>query len=210
VTLPELLNAYRFPKEPPAVPAVDHGWLSPEVEEMLSCILCEHMGVVVELGSWLGKSTRFIADHAPTAVVIAVDHWKGSREHHLMTDVRAFLPVLYETFLRSCWEYRDRIVPLRMNTVDGLTTIDDYGVQPHVIYIDASHEYQEVLADIELSLMLFPNALLCGDDWRWEGVRRAVTEVTKAGRMMARTKLNVWWRESSAFEKNLPGSEVVA
>jgi len=34
---------------------------------------------VLELGSWLGKSTRFIVERAPNAYIFAVDLW--SNEH---------------------------------------------------------------------------------------------------------------------------------
>ena len=209
MSLNDLFHHHCFPKEAPKVPAIDHGWLSPDVMEMLKVALVPGAKLVVELGSWLGKSTRYIADTVPGAVVVAIDTWKGSREHHQMADCIGLLPVLYETFLKNCWEYRTRMVPLRATSQRGLDLLYHYKVEPDLIYIDASHEYRDVLADVQRSLDFFPKAILCGDDWKWDGVRKAVTEVSKTGRLKAWAKGNVWWREHAVFEALQAGAERV-
>lgn len=208
MSLADLFVKYGFPKEMPQVPPVDHGWLSPDVKEMLSCALRPgRTEVIVELGAWLGKSTRFIATRCPGAVVVSVDHWKGSREHQQMPDCVGLLPVLYETFIRNCWEHRDRVLALKERTNDGLILLAEHKVRPDVIYVDASHEYGDVYNDILLCLSLFPDAVLCGDDWKWPGVQQAVTELATGGRRMrAWRKGNVWWRENSVFDRLRAGA----
>ncbi|HEV3339133.1 MAG TPA: class I SAM-dependent methyltransferase [Pirellulales bacterium] len=104
---------------------------------------------LVELGSWLGLSTRFIADRAPNAVIVAVNHWRGSAEHLNDTNLQDLLPILYETFLNRCWRLRDRIIPLRMNTLEALDEIAGCGLCPDLVYLDADHSYEAVRADLE-------------------------------------------------------------
>jgi hypothetical protein len=140
----------------------------------------------------LGLSTRYIADLVPSAKVIAVDHWRGSPEHHRRPEIAALLPTLYDTFLVNCWEYQDRIFPLRMTTKDGLETIHQYGLQPDVIYIDADHAYEATKGDVELARTLFPTALIVGDDWDWEGVRRAVIETAGQSGLKLETHGVAW------------------
>ena len=132
--------------------------------------------MVVELGSWLGLSARFFLDIAPNAMVICVDHWQGSLEHHHDEKWRKMLPTLYETFLVNLWSYRDRIIPLKAGTIEGLKLIHSLGIHPDLIYIDASHEYDAVFQDVQTAMALFPKSTICGDDWSWDGVRQAVTE----------------------------------
>src|SRR5436190_126076 len=191
----DLKKAFPFPAAEPDVPASDHGWFGPENERLLKGALSPGIKVVLELGSWLGKSTRFIAGAAPSAVVVSIDHWYGSAEHKVNQKLKAVLPVLYETFLKNCWLIRDRIVPLRSSTVPGMRLVRDYGVSPDLVYVDASHDYQSVRADILVSKELFPDAALCGDDFTWPGVRQAVEELVDAS-----IDGNVWWKKGPAFD----------
>src|SRR5271155_2569508 len=79
-------------QEPPAVP----GWLGDGARELLERSLSPETGLVLELGGWVGLSTRFIADLAPNATVITVDHWCGSPEHQRNPVWKVMLPSLYE------------------------------------------------------------------------------------------------------------------
>src|SRR5262249_36868471 len=103
-----------WPAERPvvSVPPVCN-WLFPGARELLAQSLSAQTRLVIELGSWTGRSTRYIADLAPQAKVVAVDHWEGSVEHGQDPKLAAFLPRLYETFLSECWDYRERIIPVR-------------------------------------------------------------------------------------------------
>ncbi len=172
-----LRHAYPWPEDRPNVPAREReGWLFPSTQEMLARFLSSDTKLVVELGSWLGLSTRFIAGRAPRATVIAIDHWKGSPEHERDPALRDLLPVLYETFLANCWNERARIVPIRTGTIEGLQRVAGFGLVPDVIYVDADHAYEAVAADLAAIERLFPSAIIVGDDWNWEGVRRAASE----------------------------------
>ncbi|MGO8745687.1 MAG: class I SAM-dependent methyltransferase [Thermoguttaceae bacterium] len=176
--LEKLAAQHPWPSLPPQTPAnKEHGWLLDSTREMLAASLSAQPRVIVELGSWLGLSTRFIADCAPCGTVIAIDHWKGGPDHQDREEYRAMLPHLYETFLASCWEYRGRIIPVRASTIEGLREVAGYGVRPDLIYLDADHTYDAVKRDLEEALALFPSARIVGDDWTWQSVREAVTAV---------------------------------
>ncbi len=208
MSIEDLKKAFAFPEKPPGVPASDHGWFGPEHVELLSGLLKPETKVVLELGSWLGKSTRFIASRAPKATVFAVDHWQGSAEHHAMPDCQGMLPTLYDTFLKNCWMFRTRIVPLRMDTISGMKLIHQHKVEPDIIFIDAGHDYISARADLSHALSLFPNAILCGDDFLWPGVGQTVREHAHAGIMKAFVKGNVWWKENPAFAHMQGGVQV--
>ncbi len=68
-----------FPQVEPAVDPNPHGWFFPPHRVVMSNLMSAETSCVLELGSWLGKSTRFIAERAPNAYVFAVDLW--SNEH---------------------------------------------------------------------------------------------------------------------------------
>ena len=43
-----------------------------------------------------------------------------------------------------------------------------------LVYVDADHAEESVLAELRAIRRLFPLSAVCGDDWQWLGVRRAV------------------------------------
>jgi hypothetical protein len=178
VSVRSLAASHPWPDQRPrdAAPGQEPGWLGAGSEVLLSRSLSHKTKLVVELGSWLGLSTRFIADAAPHATVVSIDHWKGSPEHNNEERYRALLPHLYETFQSRCWNYRDRVVPLRMGSIDGLRHVAEAGLEPDFIYVDAEHTYEAVSAELKLARELFPHSLIGGDDYDWQGVRQAVDE----------------------------------
>lgn len=168
------VNPWPAQRPEDAAPGQEKGWLGAGTEIMLTRSLSPSTRLVVELGAWLGLSTRFIADAAPAATVISVDHWQGSPEHHSEERYAKLLPRLFETFQARCWDYRERIVPLRTTTLDGLQQVAAHGLKPDFIYVDAEHTFEAVTAELHLARQLFPEAALGGDDYDWKEVRQAV------------------------------------
>lgn len=176
---------------------------------MLKGAMGPDMKVILELGSWLGKSTRFFASSSLNASVIAIDHWKGSTEHHQNPDWKGFLPTLYETFIKNCWIYKDRIIPVRNDTVSGMKIVAQYEIHPDLIFIDASHDYASVKADLTTALCLFPDAAICGDDYQWSDLQKAIREQVGAGKMQGYFSNNVWWKEHPFF-RNVPWANPIS
>lgn len=175
----ELKEKYNWPDEKPDVEENQHGWFLEDAAEVLSSFLNEDTKLIVELGSWVGKSTRHMLEAAPNATIIAVDHWKGSAKSQHMPKRKKMLPTLYETFLVNCWKFKDRLIPLKSDTLSGLQEIHDNDLSPDLVYIDADHSYEMVLKDIRKTIELFPNAQIVGDDWLWRGKRRPVERAVK-------------------------------
>lgn len=178
---PILMNfaaQYPWPAAPPEVPPFPiRNWLYPGTQELLSHVVTTKTRLIVEVGSWTGRSTRFLAGLAPKATIIAIDHWEGSQEHLDDPELAAALPHLYETFLSESWNYRDQIIPVRLRSIEGLERVAESGLKPDLIYIDADHQYDAVVADLNQALDLFPGVVIVGDDYDWSGVSRAVQEV---------------------------------
>lgn len=152
-----------WPVNKPDIDPDPHGWFAPCVADRVKSLLRGDMKVVLELGAWMGMSTRFICDQVPQAQVITIDTWEGSTEHQ--GDPR--LATLYNTFVVNCWDYRHQLVPLRMTTKEGMKFLYDRGIEPEFIFIDADHSYEGVCADITDALTCWPNIIVVGDDWAY-------------------------------------------
>ena len=124
--------------------------------------------LIVELGTWIGSSTKWFCNNTD-ASVICVDHWQGSAEHYKKFTQKQ-LDELYDAFALSNWDHRNQITPVRMDSVSGMVKISEYGINNDVdvVYIDASHNYEDVIVDLEMAYALFPNAIIIGDDFRWK------------------------------------------
>lgn len=122
---------------------------------------------VFELGCWLGKSTRHIAQLLPDdGKVYAIDHWLGSAEHQQSLEI----PRLYEQFLSNVIHAKltHKIIPKRMTTLAAAQEFKQLGPLPDLVYVDASHDEESVYADISAYFPLVQgHGILCGDDWGW-------------------------------------------
>lgn len=151
------------------LPFDPHGWYAhaTTMEEIFEKV---HPKVVIEVGCWLGKSTRHMASLLPEGGrVYAVDHWEGSVEHQPgQTCWNPKLPVLYQQFLSNVIhaELTDKIIPIRMDSIDASKFLAPLSAD--LIYIDAGHDFLSVYRDIEAWYPFVQgHGILCGDDYNW-------------------------------------------
>lgn len=179
----------------PNLPFDGQGWCNNENLQLFDLILNEDTKLVVELGAWLGLSTRHILSRAKNAHVITIDTWLGSIEHLSMPEVSYKLPNLYEQFFRNCWEYKDRLCPVRGTTRDALLfLLKNTEIKPCAFYVDASHATKDVYDDIS-QCRLFQGGPVLGDDWTWETVRNGVQKYCKDHMIEHKLHNNniCWW-----------------
>lgn len=142
-------------------------------------IFAEHtIKTIIEVGSWLGSSTRWFAERLPKdGYIISVDTWKGSEEHQAgMSHHHPQMSVLYQQFLSNNLHkgLADQIIPVRMDSLEAAAAIK---IVPDLFFLDAAHDEMNVYNDLCAWVPKIKNhALICGDDWAiFEGVRKAVT-----------------------------------
>ena len=122
---------------------------------------------VVEIGSFRGRSTRALGAHSP-GLVWAVDTWIPSRytQDVTMADFKQNMEGL------------ENVYPMPCSSAHAAWAFG--GREFDMIFIDASHDYESVKADIlAWRPLLAPGGLLCGHDFDpyWPGVMKAVTEL---------------------------------
>lgn len=170
---------YPWPKHKPDVPpkmnkhGEPFGWFNGQNRHILKTLLGPDTCVVLELGALLGLSTRYLAQYAPHAAILTIDHWKGSREHQKFEQLADVIDKLYEVFCVHVWEYRDHIIPMKTRTLEGMIDLHDASITPELIYIDASHETGPVYADTAVAMALWPEAHIVGDDGGWKSIQAA-------------------------------------
>lgn len=133
--------------------------------------------VVIEVGCWMGVSTMHIASLLPAGgVVYAVDHWLGSIKHQPGQPFwNPILPKLYNQFLSNVIHRNlcDKITPLRMSSLEASQVLTE--LKADFVYIDASHDYESVYADLNAWYPLVKgHGILCGDDFPHPPIQKAV------------------------------------
>lgn len=146
--------------------------------------------LIVEVGSWMGQSACTMAASLKElnldAAVICIDTWLGSKEHWMDLNFRKHLelkngyPQFYRNFLTNVInkELQDYIIPLPLPSSIGVEVLKDLNIKSDMIYIDGSHEYKDVLDDLNNYWdILNPNGgIIFGDDWPWDSVANAVKD----------------------------------
>ncbi|NGX63756.1 MAG: hypothetical protein KR126chlam6_01170, partial [Candidatus Anoxychlamydiales bacterium] len=157
--------AYKDLKE--ILPANNHGWFY-NAKQLNDIFEKYDISTIIELGSWLGRSTVFLANKIDeNGKVYAVDHWQGSIEHTENDATKALLPTLYEQFLSNMVHAKltKRVIPIRETTYNAAFTLD---VKADLIYLDAAHDEKNVFQDIYLWYpKLKEGGIMCGDNWAW-------------------------------------------
>jgi predicted O-methyltransferase YrrM len=154
------------------------GWLTPKEGRLLYALArrCTGRGVIVEIGSWKGKSTIWLASGARDgggARVYAIDPHTAQSDN-LAT--QSAVPTL-EEFSRNVRAagVDDLVVPMVTTSADAARAFD----RPvELLFIDGAHDYASVALDLDL---WFPKVVDGGtiafhDTVAWEGPRRLVAE----------------------------------
>jgi MMP 1-O-methyltransferase len=163
---------------PSVKPPLVEGWLNDREGRRLYQLAtqCTGRGVIVEIGSWKGKSTIWIGQGslAGKGVKIhAVDPHTGSPQHHeVLGQVWTF-----DQFQRNikAAEVDSVVVP----HVDFSESVAKTFTEPvELIFIDGLHEYEGVKTDFDA---WYPKVIDGGwmafhDSTCWDGVRKVVTD----------------------------------
>lgn len=188
-----------WPETHPGYAPLKHGWFFQSHQDVLKYLIHpSRTTTIIEIGSWLGRSTEYLTKTAPNAVVYAIDLWddtviQNDSHYNSSAENMAILKSgpLYDRFLSNMWDYRSQvatssssesttlspgIIPLKMDGCEGLHILQACGVVPDLVYIDASHHYDSVVKDISTVLQMYPQADVVGDDWDYPDVQRAVKE----------------------------------
>lgn len=154
-------------------------------EIILRQLIEKDVRLMAEVGCFLGGSSLHWLKAKPDLTVIGVDPWDGnwssyvegmlthptmSRhvEHLSDAEVQRIAGLLrdhgnYAVAVNNLRAYRDRFYPVRRFSPEALYYLRRRDIPLEMIYIDAFKHR----ADLDVAYKLFPDAILCGDDWLW-------------------------------------------
>jgi len=161
------------------------GWMSESELQWLAESAKTHP-VIVEIGSWMGRSTRALADNLPEGGrLYAVDSWAMSDDPAFSASREYDGDGAYLQFCKNLWDHIDagRVIPLRMNSLAASKLMRQLRISVNMIFVDGAHDVDSVTADImNWRPCLTADGLLCGHDYTsdWPGVIQAVDSLVIA------------------------------
>jgi predicted O-methyltransferase YrrM len=146
--------------------------------------------LIVEVGTWKGLSAINMGKHIlhkqMETKIICIDTWLGAIEFWdslAGTNERNLLlkngyPQIYYQFLSNVVHngLQDVILPFPNTSDNGFRYLSAKNLIPDLIYIDASHEEEDVYRDVKnYYSVLKKGGVIFGDDFNnWVGVREAI------------------------------------
>jgi len=160
-------------------------------------------GLIIEIGSWEGRSTCVLANAVRPRPMLAIDTWEGSPG-----EISAELAAERDVY--ATWRANVKLLtggnvaPVKSGWREFVPRIQD---PVALCFIDAEHTYREVYDNIEAILPhLAVGGVLCGDDAGHPPVREAIAELLPLEDVYV--KGNVWsWVKPANYTPG-PGSEL--
>lgn len=146
--------------------------------------------LIIEVGTWKGGSALHMADicaelDLPTRI-LCIDTWLGAAEFWTdLSDPERYqslkrvygYPSVYYQFLSNVKRagHEDRILAFPQTSLIAGRLLRSWGVSAAMVYIDGSHDYEDVFADMRVYWPLVcTGGVLFGDDYgTWADVQRA-------------------------------------
>lgn len=125
------------------------GWLEDDEGAVLYRLAraCRGRGAIVEIGSWMGRSTIWLASGARAAgcdPIYAVDPHVGAAEHRNQLDGGSSLQALLENVRHAGLEHH--VEPVVSTSVEAGRAFSD---PVELVFIDGNHEYEAALTDFQ-------------------------------------------------------------
>ena len=157
------------------------GWFNDQNRELYDlAIKTFNEGEVkfVEVGSWKGKSTSYMATCVANSNnkinFYAVDTWKGSLDEQAhIDDIDIINGTLFETFLKNIEPVKKYVTPIRKASIEAAKDFDDESLD--FIFLDACMTGEQAYNDLEVWYpKIKSNGLFAGHDWNSLEVQAAI------------------------------------
>jgi predicted O-methyltransferase YrrM len=167
------------------------GFLNPKEGFALTLLAMQGpaSGAIVEIGSFKGRSTCFLALGAKLAgreKVTAIDHFLGSPEHQkgqrfedpVIAESGSTLPTFHANLAAA--SLAEQVEVKQMSSVEAAA---NWSRPIRLLFIDGDHGYDETKRDFDLFVPhLVPDGVICFHDvGPWPGVTRFFRELVEQG-----------------------------
>jgi len=174
---------------------IGHDWFDyPDLYRSIA-LEYDNNSVIVEVGSWLGRSISFLAvefiNLNKFPKIHSVDIWDDSGKHiKPYTDVEDGDYIFYRAYLKNIEPVNNIVNPIRLPSIKASELFEDNSID--FCFIDANHEYEFVLDDIRAWYpKVKQGGIIAGHDYAGEGVKLAIKD-SKVIEKHRHVSVNCW------------------
>ena len=165
---------------------------------------------IFEVGAWKGQSTINMAKHIKEqnldCVIYSIDTWLGAVEFWELGDdsrnlhLKNGYPQVYYQFLSNIVHngVQDYVIPSPTTSTIAARYFAKKNMKADLIYIDGSHEEDDVYMDLKYYYpLLSEKGKIFGDDYNknWPGLKKDVDKFAKEKSLTIKTKDRFWYYE---------------
>jgi hypothetical protein len=174
------------------------GWWFPKIKAQVLrkrvFPLVPPSGGIVEVGSWEGKSTCFIARAFAPRTILAIDPFTGgiadgtaplTKDRNIQAEFIHNISVCAPNQVSMCphgWRH-----PIAMRNAENLSPLA-------LVYIDGEHTEVEVFDNVLAYVpLMVRRGVISGDDWGNRGVKRGAQRAAEHFGVEVRHSCSTWW-----------------
>ena len=219
-TLDSIRKLYPVPVERPDVKPFRWSLDGGGRELVIDAAIKANVRIILEVGVFLGGSAHQWLEAMPDVTVIGVDsfgincaeYFKTYKDSLPAVDLmgmteQEFIEQMGKndaqllSVISNLWSFRDRFIPVKGLSPGVLHDLYNAGLRPDICYLDSD----KVGTELEVFRSLWPDALICGDDWTHEEnegsgifeIRNAVIPFAEKHRLKIIQKDATWILTSS-------------
>jgi hypothetical protein len=157
-----------------------NGWMNESTELPWLAEQAQKHLHIVEVGSWLGRSTRAMADNT-NGLIFAVDTWKGTVGDEKFPK-EAYEGQFLDEFTINLADHllKGTVKEFQMESLEAAGMFARHGVRFDFIFLDGDHSYEAIRGDIlAWKPLLEKGGTISGHDFdsAYPGVVQAVREL---------------------------------
>jgi hypothetical protein len=166
----------------------DFGWFGKMNQYAIDYVFENYeINTVAEFGIYMGYSSRYILSKKPTMKYYGFDVFrpifltKYTADEITPMDTKFFFKYLrFETFHRNVAEY-ENVTTIVGDIYKNYELLKMYKIQVQFIYIDFEKKTEPLYHFVKQILQDYPNAIIVGDDYVFESVKKAVEKMRNGG-----------------------------
>ena len=154
--------------------------------------------LIVEIGSWFGKSTQYLLEGVKTSNkkinIEVIDTFKGTIGDDVYSEVNKFDGDIYQNFSENI-DLDSNIVIHKNYSSDSSTLFTNNSID--FLMIDGDHSYNGVTSDIDNYIhKVKPGGIISGDDYNvWQETTMAVNDYFLGSHELYGNEYNWIWRK---------------